>query len=159
MECVKESAPGEDPGKTLAMASFPSQKWCEPYAPEAALCQGTLFPCLNLKFHGTEGLPCSFLKNAAKGDLTEREEAMNQISAVGFAINDLTLYLDTHPDCSRGIALLQELLKKRLEGLVNYAAKYVPLTQLSMVTRRKEEKSDLCYAWNEGPAPWEGGLV
>ena len=88
--------------------------------------------------------------------LSEREKAMNEISMVGFAINDLTLYLDTHPDCEQGKALMKELLQKRLDGLADYAEKYDPLTQLSIITGNPTSPK---YEWDEGPAPWEGGLI
>lgn len=39
----------------LAMAYVPVQNWGELYDPETALCQGTVFPDLNLKFCGSRG--------------------------------------------------------------------------------------------------------
>ncbi|MBQ8413264.1 MAG: spore coat associated protein CotJA [Lachnospiraceae bacterium] len=39
----------------LAMAYVPIQNWGELYDPETALCQGTIFPDLNLKFCGARG--------------------------------------------------------------------------------------------------------
>lgn len=166
--------------ETLAMAAFPMQEWCEPYKPDTALCQGTLFPCLNLKFHAAEESAGPLLENAQTGELSEREKAMNDISAVGFAVNDLTLYLDTHPGCRKGIALMRELLQKRLDGLADFAARFYPLTQLSIVTGSPDaakipdaakdaditkdagaakDSDAVKYEWDEGPMPWEGGLV
>ena len=86
----------------------------------------------------------------------EREKLMSEISCIGFAINDLTLYLDTHPDCPNGTPLFYELSEKRMELLADYARKYNPLTQLSMVTGRLNEN---CFGWAEGPMPWEGGCI
>ena len=48
------------------------------------------FPCLNMQFYAAEKIPCSFLDDAG---FSQREKAMNEISMVGFAINDLMLYL------------------------------------------------------------------
>ncbi len=153
---MKESATCSCTQETLAMGSFPMQKWCEPYELGVALCHGTIFPCLNMKFFAAEDIPCSFLDNAASEKLSERERAMNEISMVGFAINDLTLYLDTHPDCEQGKKLMKELLQKRYDGLADYAAKYNPLTQLSIITGKPDSAK---YGWDEGPMPWEGGLI
>ncbi len=150
---MKDSAACACTPEVLAMCSFPKQKWCEPYEWNTALYQGTIFPCLNLMFYAAEEIPCSFLDSAG---LSDREKAMNQISMIGFAINDLTLYLDTHPDCEQGKELMKDLLKKRLDGLADYAEKYDPLTQLSIITGNPASPK---YEWDEGPAPWEGGLI
>ena len=81
---------------------------------------------------------------------------MSEISTISFAINDLTLYLDTHPTCPNGLPLFKELLKKRLDLLAEYAKKYNPLTQISMITGTPETNE---YGWGEGPMPWEGGNI
>lgn len=137
---------------SLAMATVPVQKWCAPYDWKTALEKGTVFPCLNLDFFKSEE-NVTPIGNSA---LNAQETALNEISAIGFAINDLTLYLDTHPDCPEGTKLFKELLQKRLELLADYAAKYQPLTQLSMVTGEPESTT---YDWAEGPLPWEGGHI
>ena len=81
---------------------------------------------------------------------------MDEINEVSFAINDLTLFLDTHPECQEAINLFRELLTKRLELLEDYASKYNPLTQLSIVTGALDRNA---YSWAEGPLPWEGGHI
>ncbi|MCI8373009.1 MAG: spore coat protein CotJB [Lachnospiraceae bacterium] len=55
---------------------------------------------------------------------------MKEIYAVSFALNDLTLYLDTHPDCQKGARIYHELLKL----LTQFARKFYPLTHLSVIT-------------------------
>lgn len=141
--------------ESLAMGTFPKQEWCEPYELSAALYHGTIFPCLNMKFYAAEEIPNPFSDRAC-ADLSEREKEMDEICMVGFAINDLTLYLDTHPDCAQGIPAMKKLLQKRLDGLAGYAAKNNALTQLSIVTGKPDSDQ---YEWGEGPVPWEGGLV
>ena len=81
---------------------------------------------------------------------------MSQIMAVSFALNDVTLYLDTHPDCPKGNALFRELLEKRLHLLAVFAEKFYPLTQLSIITGDYDQKQ---YGWTEGPMPWEGACI
>lgn len=134
----------------LAMATVPIQEWCDPYDWKTALKNGTIFPCLNLEFYKAEQT-----KHSSSAP-TGQESALNEISEIGFAINDLTLYLDTHPECPKGLSLLKELLEKRLNLLADYAAKYQPLTQLSMITGTPDTS---VYGWAEGPAPWEGGNI
>lgn len=140
--------------ETLAMASVPMQEWCEPYDWNTALANGTIFPCLNLEFYLAEKIPCSFCGNAA--GVSGQEAKFQEINAVSFALNDLTLYLDTHPACPKGLALFKELLQKRLDLLAEYAKRYYPFTQLSISTGTPDTN---CYSWPEGPMPWEGGHI
>jgi len=138
--------------ETLAIATIPMQEWCEPYPLQTALYEGTIFPCMNFLFFKA---PLSTEPSkAANGD--EKQALMNQIFAVSFAVNDLTLYLDTHPDCQNGAKLFYDLLKKRLELLSEYAKKYEPLTQFSMGI---DDFSKTKYSWTEGAMPWEGGCI
>ena len=121
---------------TLAMASFPKQEWCGFYDWDTALKEGTIFTCLNLPvYFADKGSSSLDTNGSASGPVQqEREALMGKISAISFAINDLTLYLDTHPDCPEGTPLFHQLSKERMELLTEYASKYNPLTQLSMVT-------------------------
>lgn len=148
-------------GESLAMASVPMQEWCEPYELGTAIYNGTLFPCLNYEFFKAEDIPCPFCDRPALTKASEQEKALNEINKIGFAITDLTLYLDTHPDCQNGIDMMKELLQKRLDTLADFAKNYYPLTQLSIITGTPECKQ---YEWDKGPLPWdpfgnEGGLL
>lgn len=144
--------------QTIAMASVPKQEWCEPYSWEQALCEGTIFPCLNLVFYKAPN--CEGKKKGCCEPISAQEHLrecmMKEIYEIGFAINDLTLYLDTHPDCPNGTPLLFELLKKRMELLAQFAKKFYPLTAISMVTGECDNSK---YGWAEGPMPWEGACI
>ena len=96
--------------------------------------------------------------SGVRGDVAqqEREKAMHRIMEVSFALNDLTLYLDTHPGCESGLTLFYELTEERVKLLAEYASRYYPLTQLSMVTGECNRQE---YGWAEGPMPWEGACV
>lgn len=143
--------------ETLAMATVPKQNWCEPYDFETALMEGTIFPCLNLPFYKAEKVESTLCcSGASSPEQKKREEMMTGLSTISFAINDLTLYLDTHPDCKNGLTLFKELLEKRLDLLADFAKSFYPLTQISMVTGTPETT---CYGWGEGPMPWEGGCI
>lgn len=137
--------------ETLAMATTPMQTWCEPYDWETALAAGTIFPCLNLEFFLAKESVSAVCGNPT---LSAEDKLLTQIYQVSFAINDLTLYLDTHPDCEHGLPLFKELLQKRLDLLAEYSKTARPLTQLSIVTGTPETTS---YGWDDGPMPWEGG--
>ena len=142
----------------LAMAAVPKQTWCEPYDLCTALKEGTIFPCLNMPFFKAEE-GCSTVECCCKdadAKQQEREKAMHRIMEVSFALNDLTLYLDTHPECESGLTLFYELTEERVKLLAEYASRYYPLTQLSMVTGECNRQE---YGWGEGPMPWEGACV
>ena len=143
---------------SIAMATVPKQEWCEPYDLLTALTEGTIFPCLNLTFFKAPEAKCNCKTSDSMSDKAQksREEMMSQLSAVSFALNDLTLYLDTHPDCPKGIALFHQLLEKRLELLSRFAGDFYPLTQTSMVTGNFDKNQ---YGWPEGPMPWEGACI
>ena len=135
---------------SLAIASVPVQEWDRVYTPEKSLCEGTIFPNLNLPFYkADDGGSCMTETDPAARDLF-------QISCIGFMINDLTLYLDTHPDCPKGQSLYRKLLQERLNQLSEFAHSHYPLTQSSIVTGNCAEQK---YCWDEGPAPWEGGNI
>lgn len=142
----------------LAIASVPKQEWCEPYDLLTALKEGTIFPCLNLPFFkaplGDSTLQSS--GSASNPQQQDREECMNNLMAISFAINDLTLYLDTHPDCENGLKMFYELLEERLKLLAEYAGSFNPLTQTSMITGNCSHEN---YGWSEGPMPWEGACI
>ena len=142
----------------LAMASIPMQEWCEPYDFSTALEEGSIFPCLNLPFFKAPvgKTKCKSSSKSANMTQKNREEMMSQLSAISFAINDLTLYLDTHPDCPKGTTLFYQLLEKRLVLLAEFAEKFYPLTQISMVTGNFNKNQ---YGWSEGPMPWEGACI
>ncbi len=144
--------------ENLAMASVPKQEWCEPYDLLTALAEGTIFPCLNLTFYKAPAGKCDCKTSSSMSDMSQknREEMMSRLTAVSFAINDLTLYLDTHPDCPKGTALFYQLLEERLTLLSEFAGKFYPLTQTSMVTGTFNQNQ---YGWSEGPMPWEGACI
>ncbi len=144
--------------ETVAMATVPMQEWCEIYDWNTALKEGTIFTCLNLPIFLADKGKSNLKTNSSTptSGQQEREELMSRISAISFAINDLTLYLDTHPNCPKGTPLFHQLSKERMNLLTDYAKKYNPLTQLSMVTADLNQND---YAWANGPMPWEGGCI
>ncbi len=143
---------------SLAMAAFPKQEWCEPYDWCSALKEGTIFPCLNLAFYkapqGSSNL--SACSDTGNDEQRDRENLLSDITEISFALNDLTLYLDTHPTCENGLALFHQLMSRRLELLADYAGKFNPLTQASIITGGLDEET---YGWDKGPLPWEGACI
>lgn len=133
-----------------AMAEVPMQQWGDLYDWYTALCNGTIFPDLNLEFWSTVNMPC-----LPKNCNTKQEALMMEINQISFAVNDLTLYLDTHPDCMQGMELFSKLQERRVQLLEEYGRLYYPLTIDTMLGRAADSTGE--FAWGDCPAPWEGG--
>ena len=61
-------------------------------------------------------------------DCEARREMMNQIRCYEFAINELALYLDTHPDDEKALCLHRKYAKQAKELKDKYQKVYGPLT-------------------------------
>lgn len=139
---------------TLAMISVPIQPWTPPYDFDRALKIGTIFPDLNKPvFCGDDIAPPSGCPDSeAKSDSPAC--LLRQINEASFALTDLSLYLDTHPECDSAICLYQQTMKKRKELLSAFAKNYFPLNQDCIDESHCDGKQ---FCWTLGPAPWEGG--
>ena len=76
-----------------------------------------------------------------------RSALLHEIDKVSFAVNDLTLYLDTHPDCQEGLARFQKEAARRKA--------YGPLTAGCVCDLGGADR----WSFQDGPAPWEGGMI
>ena len=81
---------------------------------------------------------------------TPKEKLLQRINEVSFAVNDILLYLDTHPCCQEALAFYQECDKERQKLMKEYAQCYGPLT----VDDALESGGDI-WKWAEQPFPWE----
>ena len=98
--------------------------------------------------------------------MADRCQLMNEINETSFAVNDLTLYLDTHPTDTEALELFGNTAKKRKQLLETYAAEFEPLTtdcvcpdtngQTQPYTKYPGQKH---FNWVDGPLPWEGGTL
>lgn len=138
--------------KNLAIASVPIQQWERLYDENTALLNGTVFPCLNMPFYAAEsaaktplGSAISALPqsdNLSSGN--EQTQLLLQIMTVSFVLDDLRLYMDTHPADTAPADIKKELVTKRKQLLSQFAQNHYPLTP------------DCEGCWQEGPMPWEG---
>ena len=81
-----------------------------------------------------------------------RNELLQWINVVSFAVNDAQLFLDTHPDCKEALAYFYEYSRLRNEALEEYAKYYGPLT----VDTTQESCADR-WSWINEPWPWQEG--
>ncbi len=86
----------------------------------------------------------TYLKLNPKND---REKLLQKIMAYTFAITDLNLYLDTHPDNKEAFDLFKKYISDKKELTKEYMRTYGPLT----VTKTTGVK----YNWLNNPWPWD----
>jgi spore coat protein JB len=77
---------------------------------------------------------------------------LQHINEVSFAVNDVTLYLDSHPCDNKAMEFYKENVKKRNKALREYAKHYGPLT----IDTADDAQSN-SWEWISQPWPWEGG--
>ena len=105
----------------IAMAYVPWQKWQNIYEPCRALKNGTIFEELNKPYSGKASM-----KNMHRS--MNRNQLMEHINQVSFAVDEVKLYLDTHPCDSEALAYFHEMSAHRNDALKQYASAYGPLT-------------------------------
>ena len=130
---------GSMPG-TCANLAFPyipmQNKNAQRYDAADALAAGTLFPGLNLPFF-----------KAVKSRMNTDNTPLGELMALGCAINELGLYLDTHPDDSEALTLYTRYVQLFQEGRSRYESMYGPLQQTAV--------TEAGYTWLNDPWPWE----
>ena len=78
----------------------------------------------------------------------DKNKLLLYISQVSFGIDELVLFLDTHPCDQDALAYKHELKKARKEALDEYTHKYGPLLN--------DNVDNSCYwEWVKEPWPWE----
>lgn len=148
----------------LAIASVPVQNLNTTLSQEQALVTGTVFPELNKPFFVTEEMTEAIQESEPKQqgkpkEAVEREEMMKKIQEVSFFVDDMRLFMDTHPENQNGLELLKNAVKDRKELLKKFAFQFYPLTMDCMADIYQENPASECYCWKEGPMPWEGACV
>ena len=78
-----------------------------------------------------------------------QKELKRDIDMYSFMIDDITLYLDTHPDCKAAISAYKEYRDLRNEALHEYVNNYGPMNRYDVNVIN-------VWDWIEGPWPWEG---
>ena len=105
------------------------------YEARKALIRGTLYPGLDLPFKG--------MVNTKEKPVTPKTE----LQTLGFAIQELALYLDTHRDDREALALYRQYQKLYHDGMKMYSQKCGPMNHLC--------PGEGDYAWLNDPWPWE----
>ena len=80
----------------------------------------------------------------------DKEQMMCQINEVSFAINDILLFLDTHPHNHEAMEFYRKYARIRHDLLKEYAKYFGPLT---VDTAYESDESK--WQWVLQPWPWE----
>ena len=107
------------------------------YSRMEALETGTLFPGLNLPF-----------KAAMQARTKLSNTALVELMAIDFAIQELGLFLTTHPDDQEALQLYWSYLQLAKEGRERYQRTYGPLMQ-------SDPTPEAGFAWLRDPWPWD----
>ncbi|WP_312940848.1 spore coat protein CotJB [Oscillibacter sp.] len=133
---------GSLPGRCapLAFPYVPMQDQDPPrYENATALQTGTLFPGLDLPF-----------KAAMTDKLKINNTALGELMALDFAIDELGLYLTTHPKDQEVLNLYWSYIKLAQEGRIKYRKMYGPLLQTDITEQEG-------FIWLNDPWPWDEG--
>ena len=106
------------------------------YEARKGLVKGTIFPGLDLPFLGMENrkeLPVN---------------TMTELQALGFAIQELALYLDTHRNDREALELYQGYQELFHKSLHDWEQQRGPMNHMM----RTDDKR---YRWLDDPWPWE----
>ena len=77
-------------------------------------------------------------------------QLMEHLQIISFAIDDLRLFIDTHPNCEDAIECINELMTLRHMVLKQYTTKYGPIYSYMVDT-------DNGWDWTSAPLPWSKG--
>jgi len=78
-----------------------------------------------------------------------REKLLRKIMEYKFYVNDLTLYLDTHPNDRKALALHNEYVEKLNEVTKEFEKMYGPLTVETVMEN---------WEWARDLWPWQRGF-
>ena len=74
---------------------------------------------------------------------------MKNLQAVSFALDDIILFLDTHPFEKEALTEYQSVKQQRTLVLMEYEKNYGPILASNV-------NEDDHWKWVENPWPWEG---
>lgn len=78
-----------------------------------------------------------------------KKQLLQWIDQVSFAVIEITLYLDTHPDDKEALAFFDKYIEERRRAVGIYCKQYGPL-----VIDCIDNSNPWC--WATDPMPWEG---
>lgn len=82
--------------------------------------------------------------------MSEKQQLYRKIWELDFAIHELVLYLDTHPQSKKAMELLEAYRNMRMDTVKTYESKYGVY-----VKDANDVPPDDTWNWIKSPWPWE----
>jgi len=101
-----------------------------------ALARGSLYCGLDLPFMG--------MVNHEMKNMSPK----NELQMLGFVLQELALYLDTHPEDEEALQMYRNYQQAYHSGMMHYSEHCKPLSHTVPV-------NDKNYSWLKDPWPWE----
>lgn len=89
--------------------------------------------------------------NMTRSQIPDRCSLMKSIYELGFSLDEMILYLDTHPKDRSALEYYHRLRKEYHEVTRIYTANYGPLLA-------KDVHNENFFSWVNRPMPWEGDV-
>ncbi|MDD6570952.1 MAG: spore coat protein CotJB [Thermoflexaceae bacterium] len=89
--------------------------------------------------------------NLTRQQIPDRCDLMKSIYEIGFSLDDMILYLDTHPKDREALDYYHKLHKQYHELVRLYSRNYGPLFA-------KDVHNENYFSWVNRPMPWEGDV-
>ena len=99
--------------------------------------------------------------------MADRAALLQKINETSFLLDDLRLYLDTHPLELPALDAFHEAMIQRKQLLAEFAGEFEPLTP-EYICPDTNNRKQCCtnypgqkhFTWTDGPLPWgnEGGV-
>ncbi len=125
-------------GSTFMKPSYKDDKVTDP---QTGLLTGNLFPNLYQQYQNYQPVPVR--------PNSEREALLLPVQQYDFALNDLGLYLDLHPNNRELLNLYNKYLQEYKKAVNNFEQKFGPLCRDSVVAATNT------WNYDESPWPWE----
>jgi len=77
-----------------------------------------------------------------------RKTLLRQVQMTSFTLDDIILYLDTHPTDHCALAYYQKQRKAMEQAVEDYTGQFGPL-------KAKKSEATKTWDWIEGPWPWQ----
>ena len=94
--------------------------------------------------------------------MSDRTQLLEKIQQVGFQVDDLTLYLDTHPLDMEALDAFTQAKNQRYQLMQDYAREFEPLNLYLVCPDTNNETGSYCkypwqkhFTWSDGPLPWD----
>ena len=93
------------------------------------------------------------LADVSSVPLGNQKKLFCYLNEISFTLDELLLYLDTHPEDSAALQYFETYRSLRNYALKEYAKAYGPLT-----IDTAQDSQSRSWQWMTQPWPWEGGM-